>query len=248
MTSFMHPAMSSPIIISLIYRNLKNSFIIFYCITVQCEKLYNDIIEAFETQKKHFTGTIVYIIGERNSSSLTEDLIIDGQQRITTILLLLKALLDIAIENNDSIKDELTYLLFNRYCDEEYKLKLKPVKSDDKQFQVLMQNNTELFNNDSHIIHNYYCFKKIINTLYDLDSSIMEKLAKSKYRLTSGNNIYISTTETDMKKPKEIENAGIFYETNLNAMSILSFVKALIDKYGIDTDEFQFQCRDLNKK
>lgn len=129
---------------------------------IQCEKLYSDILDAFHTQRKHFTGTIVYIIGERNSSSLTEDLIIDGQQRITTILLLLKALLDFAIQRNDSIKSELSDLLFNRHCAEEYKLKLKPIKADDHQFQSLMRNDEESYDNNSHIIRNYILFKKLI--------------------------------------------------------------------------------------
>ena len=57
---------------------------------IQCEKLFNDIIDAFKKQKKHFTGTIVYITGDHNSSNLTEDLVIDGQQRLTTIMLLMK--------------------------------------------------------------------------------------------------------------------------------------------------------------
>lgn len=130
---------------------------------IQCEKLYNDIIDAFLTQKKHFTGTIVYIIGERSSSSLTEDLVIDGQQRITTILLLLKALLDLAVETGDSVQSELSDLLFNRHCAEEYKLKLKPVKADDRQFRALMQGRKELFDSNSHVIRNYFLFRKLIS-------------------------------------------------------------------------------------
>ena len=130
---------------------------------VQCEKLYSDIIEAYNAQKKHFTGTIVYITGEHNGSSLSEDLIIDGQQRVTTLMILLKALLDIAEEKEDSIKSELQDLLFNRHCEEEFKLKLKPVKADNKQFQALMRNDVEQFDKNSNIIRNYYLFIKLIN-------------------------------------------------------------------------------------
>ncbi len=148
---------------------------------VQCEKLYNDILDAFHTQRKHFTGTIVYIIGERNSSSLTEDLIIDGQQRVTTILLLLKALLDLAIQQHDSLESELSDLLFNRHCAEEYKLKLKPVKADDRQFQALMSNDTESYDNNSHIIRNYVLFKKLVSASVEqglLLSDILEGMKK----------------------------------------------------------------------
>ena len=44
---------------------------------VQCEKIYQDIMLAHEHDHKHFTGTIVYIVGI-NGSNLSEVLIIDG--------------------------------------------------------------------------------------------------------------------------------------------------------------------------
>lgn len=127
--------------------------------TRECEKLFSDIINAFRTQKKHFTGTIVYITRGRSSSPLTEDLIIDGQQRITTIMILLKAILDSASEADAAITFELKDLLFNRHCEEQYKLKLKPVKADDKQFQALMLDDKESFDNNSNIIRNYNLFR-----------------------------------------------------------------------------------------
>ena len=78
-------------------------------------------------------------------------------------MILLKALLDIAEEKEDSIKSELQDLLFNRHCEEEFKLKLKPVKADNKQFQALMRNDVEQFDKNSNIIRNYYLFIKLIN-------------------------------------------------------------------------------------
>ena len=147
----------------------------------ECQKLYSDIIDAFITQKKHFIGTIVYITGESHGSALTEDLIIDGQQRLTTIMILLKALLDKANETNDSIYSEVNDLLFNRHCDESNKLKLKPIKADDKQFKALMTNNTDFYNMNSNIIRNYNFFKKMINTSLDNGlylSDILEGMKK----------------------------------------------------------------------
>lgn len=46
---------------------------------IQCEKLYQDIMAAGERDHKHFTGTIVYIVG-LDGSTLNEVLIIDGQR------------------------------------------------------------------------------------------------------------------------------------------------------------------------
>ena len=61
---------------------------------IQCEKLYQDIINASVKDCQHFTGTIVYIDDINGGSGLNEVLIIDGQQRITTVYILLKALYD----------------------------------------------------------------------------------------------------------------------------------------------------------
>ena len=147
---------------------------------VQCEKLFSDIVEAFSSQKKHFTGTIVYITGNHSSSVLNEDLIIDGQQRITTIIILLKALYDKACALGDPITDELHDLLFNRHCDEEFKLKLKPVKADDKQFKALMQNDENAFDKNSNIIRNYYLFNKLIDGAIEKGLSLKDILEGMK--------------------------------------------------------------------
>ena len=61
--------------------------------SIECEQLYSDIIEAYNNNHKHFMGTVVYIIS-RDNSILSEALIIDGQQRITTVYILLKAIYD----------------------------------------------------------------------------------------------------------------------------------------------------------
>ena len=90
---------------------------------VQCEKLYSDIIKAGRDDIQHFTGTIVYVEDVNGGSGLNEVLIIDGQQRITTVYILLKALLDMSKGNSDRVKSEINDVMFNRNCDEEYKVK-----------------------------------------------------------------------------------------------------------------------------
>lgn len=92
---------------------------------IQCEKLFQDIMKAVENNRQHFTGTIVYIDDINGGSGLNEVLIIDGQQRITTMYILLKALYDASkgvskgIENE--ITNEITKVMFNSGCDEKYK-------------------------------------------------------------------------------------------------------------------------------
>ena len=96
---------------------------------VQCEKLYQDIMLASARDCQHFMGTVVYIDDINGGSGLNEVLIIDGQQRITTMYILLKALYDAAKGVSVRIESEIEDVMFNRNCDEKHKVKLKPVKT-----------------------------------------------------------------------------------------------------------------------
>ena len=128
---------------------------------IQCEKLYQDILIANERDHKHFTGTIVYIVG-LNASTLSEVLIIDGQQRLTTMYILLKALYDAAKGVSIRIESEIEEVMFNRNCDEKYKLKLKPVKTDNEQLLLLVKDKIDEMDRNSNIYKNYITFKDLI--------------------------------------------------------------------------------------
>ena len=61
----------------------------------ECDKLWEDVVRAGARNDlaKHFTGSIVYIEKDQGTTTAAEpDLIIDGQQRVTTVTLLLAAL------------------------------------------------------------------------------------------------------------------------------------------------------------
>ena len=63
----------------------------------QCEQLWNDIVRAGaqEAHGGHFAGSIVYIEADQGSTAAFQRwLVIDGQQRVTTVTLLLIALRD----------------------------------------------------------------------------------------------------------------------------------------------------------
>lgn len=61
----------------------------------ECAQLWSDIVRAGANEKlgAHFTGSIVYVAKDEGTNTSAEpDLIIDGQQRVTTVTLLLAAL------------------------------------------------------------------------------------------------------------------------------------------------------------
>ena len=157
-----------------------------YCIPVfqrdyawtgeQCEKLFEDIVLAYKKDRLHFCGSFVYApLPSKNH--IDSFIIIDGQQRFTTLYILSKALADSASDEADKAALE-KYLFnedrFNRYgLDEKSKLKLKPVKTDNDQLQLLMAGKTEIMNKgkDGIIYHNYMLFRELIANFLAEDPS-----------------------------------------------------------------------------
>ncbi|HAT4208827.1 TPA: DUF262 domain-containing protein [Clostridium perfringens] len=148
----------------------------------QCKQLYDDLVNMVKNNyKTHFFGTIVSIYND--SAKSREYLIIDGQQRITTISILLIAIYDILnkgiLESKNIIKEKiLNQYLINQYCSYESRIKLKPIKDDRKAFEHLI-NGRELIE-ESNITLNYrYFYNKIIygeisiDELYDAIERLM---------------------------------------------------------------------------
>ncbi|MCQ2920246.1 DUF262 domain-containing protein [Helicobacter pylori] len=123
-----------------------------------CEKLLQDIVSISQNKKTHFMGSITYILhlidDEKSLRQLREFVIIDGQQRITTIMLLLKAI-ETKIQN-EGIKKEIDGLLNLSG----QRLRLKPIKSDKEAFDLVMQNRSHELQGVSHIRNNYRFFTK----------------------------------------------------------------------------------------
>ncbi len=123
-----------------------------------CKKLLQDIVSISQNKKTHFMGSITYILhlidDEKSLRQLQEFVIIDGQQRITTLMLLLKAI-ETKIQN-EGIKKEIDNLLNLSG----QRLRLKPIKSDKEAFDLVMQNRSHELQGVSHIRNNYKFFTK----------------------------------------------------------------------------------------
>lgn len=111
----------------------------------QCNRLIDDIIKAGTTGHEHFTGTIVY--QELPGGTFKTEYLVDGQQRITTIMLILKCM---QLLSKPHIQDDSDYLyVFNKiqnyiYADKDdflCGLKLIPGENDLKIFSAIMTAN-----------------------------------------------------------------------------------------------------------
>ena len=72
-----------------------------------CNRLLDDIYTIMESGEKHFLGTIVFMAARSGGFTLQEYVIIDGQQRLTTLMLILKALSVVAEEHGDDCYHEI---------------------------------------------------------------------------------------------------------------------------------------------
>ena len=76
--------------------------------------------------------------------------------------ILLKALYDASKGVSARIEDEVQEVMFNRHCDEKYKVKLKPVKTDNEQLMLLIKDKVDKMDRDSNVYKNYVIFKNLI--------------------------------------------------------------------------------------
>ncbi len=74
---------------------------------------------------------------------------------------------------------------------------------------------------------------------YDLDSDTIAELAYSSYYIPGSSRVHISNDETQLFSPRQIGNSGIYFETNLSARGVFSFIKALLEKMQLE-DDFSF--------
>lgn len=127
-----------------------------------CKRLFNDIEKVIcETKENHFLGTIVYVDGNK-TANFREFIVIDGQQRLTSVMLLLKALYDV-IEDQEMKEDILEEYLINKRASEKLRIKLKPIKSDFDTYSKLI-NNEIAIDVDNNIYYNYKYFIELINS------------------------------------------------------------------------------------
>ena len=146
----------------------------------QCARLWRDIVAMEqEDNKQHFVGSIVSVAIKSSLMGIQKCLIIDGQQRMTTLSLLMIALRDYLLENN--YPDKITgFVLKNNkeYTgDEAYKLLLteedRAVMTNLIERRPLSAEDTE-----SRIYQNYLYFKDRVASKVLTPDQIFESISR----------------------------------------------------------------------
>jgi len=151
--------------------------------TENCRQLFDDLLRLSRSGRSmHFFGSLVSVYND----SSEEYLIIDGQQRVTTVSLLLLAIHNILKEGKLVAEDR--YLMdrvFNEYLVDKYapserRIKLKSVNKDAEAFERLFEEEPSDYIPNSDVTINYrYFYERIlkeeisIDALYDAISRLM---------------------------------------------------------------------------
>ena len=183
-----------------------------------CRHLFSDLVKLHEEERRsHFFGSIVTC----RANDINDDyLVIDGQQRITTISLLLIAMVnaaragDLAFDDERKIEKIYNTYIIDEYQDNERKVKLKPIKNDMKSFDALIYDDPEKYVRESNVTRNYEFFynelKSCTLKLEDIFESI-KKLVVIDIRLERDDDAQLifeslNSTGLDLSEADKIRN------------------------------------------
>jgi uncharacterized protein with ParB-like and HNH nuclease domain/predicted transport protein len=149
----------------------------------QCKRLWNDIEDMQKHNKYgHFVGSIVNIAEQAMPTGVQKYMIIDGQQRITTLTLMLIALRDYAIKHPEDTSINYrridNMLLKNEYEDGDERYKLLLTENDRDILISLVERKPIPDNTISRLLVNYEYFAGQIEKNKLLPSEIYESIGK----------------------------------------------------------------------
>lgn len=147
--------------------------------TEQCGRLFDDLEDVILADRpEHFFGSIV------SQTPRNERVVIDGQQRITTVFLLFAALKHqleagvVTSEDDDLAGDIDDYYLVDRKHVKDQKLRLKLVKNDSNAFAAVLSGDDGKLIKGSNVTQNYTYFLDRISKMRISADELYEALQR----------------------------------------------------------------------
>ena len=200
-----------------------------------CDKLFDDILNSIKLERNHFLGSLVYSKPSKRSDIKCCP-IIDGQQRLTTVMLLLKAIEESITDKDDPIKKKIISNLYNRDdYEERYKLKLKNTDNDNTELENILMGKKIKVDNSSKIVINYNHFKRRVKKAIEQDGYSYKDLLDGIEMLEIVE-IVLEEDDAPQKIFESINSTGVKLTT---ADLIRNFLLMGITSPGIQTDMYK---------
>ena len=148
-----------------------------------CKQLYDDLIRLTKSKGTHFFGSIVSDV--KGGGAITEFHIIDGQQRLTTVTLLLLAIAKLVEEgkaksNEIDLRDQIMErFVISKWANKDNRIKLIPVKRDRQALYNLIFEDKEDYIENSNLTINFKYFYDRLKK----DSDIIDEIYFAIQRL-----------------------------------------------------------------
>jgi predicted transport protein len=232
--------------------------------TKHCLQLWDDIVRAGSDRnaKAHFVGSVVYIAAEESTANIPRWLLIDGQQRLTTLTLLLAAIRDFlpqtALETSseaaaDAIpsRPELDdYYLRNQYGkgDRRYKLHLR--RQDHESLVAILDGKELLADGSDRIYENFEFFQQKlldcdlvtvyrgVRKLLAVDVSLVRGQDDPQMIFESLNSTGLDLTQADLIRNFILMRQEEAVQTRLYEDHWRPLERAFGGRYGTDFDKF----------
>ena len=197
----------------------------------QCEQLFKDIIRVSQSENihGHFVGSVVYFQESVHTvSDVPRLLVIDGQQRLTTITLLIAALAEFLNENESCLETSPTklqnYYLFNAEEEGDLRYKLLLTRGDKDTLINILRGVEIEGSNSQRVYENFQYFKAKINraNIEDVYNGLMR--------------LFI----VDVALEKDVDNPQLIFES-LNSTGLDLSQADLIRNYVLMGQEVDLQ-------
>ena len=169
-----------------------------------CEILYKDIEKVTDSANaQHFFGTIIYYAESTILGQPDKYILVDGQQRLTTIMLFLIAAKDAIADEQLKKMIDSKYLKNNNVSgDVEYKIKLKQVESDWKAYKnIILGEHLDDADKKSNVFKNYKFFKSKLERLEQNKLKNLVEKGLANFNIVT---IQLEPERNPWEKPQEI--------------------------------------------
>ncbi len=198
---------------------------------IQCRQLWKDILDAGVRDKDHFLGTLIYrkeisVHSEAEMPELKRSSIIDGQQRLTTITLLITALRDRLRETGHPQKAEDLDEKYLRAASNTMKLVLSSEDADTLEYIIDGKNLSPDVEPSRFLIENHRTFKDLVSSPETDIETILRGLDSLKV---------VSVELEGSDSPQQVFESLNTKGRPLSTIDLLRNV--LIKEYGYDEQE-----------